>query len=113
MTSTCSSDRATPARRMVLPVVALLVALALMASACGTAAERRRSASSTCSRQASLTEAFTQLGEDFTAAHPDVKISFNFAGSNDLVAQLRTRARRPTCSPPPTRRPWRRAGGDT
>jgi molybdate transport system substrate-binding protein len=36
----------------------------------------------------SLTEAFTQLGNDFTDAHPDVKVSFNFAGSNDLVTQL-------------------------
>ena len=36
----------------------------------------------------SLTDAFTQLGEDFTAAHPGVTVTFNFAGSNDLVTQL-------------------------
>jgi molybdate transport system substrate-binding protein len=37
----------------------------------------------------SLNEAFTRLGEQFTASHPDVKFAFDFAGSQDLVAQLR------------------------
>jgi molybdate transport system substrate-binding protein len=37
---------------------------------------------------ASLTEAFTELGDEFTAAHPGVTVAFNFAGSNDLVTQL-------------------------
>ena len=90
MTSTCSSDRVTPVRRVVFPVAALLLALALMTSACGTATEAGDGQQRQLSvfAAASLTEAFTQLGEDFTAAHPDVKVSFNFAGSNDLVTQL-------------------------
>jgi molybdate transport system substrate-binding protein len=37
---------------------------------------------------ASLTDAFTKLGEQFTAAHPSVKVTFNFAGSPDLIAQI-------------------------
>ncbi len=37
---------------------------------------------------ASLTEAFTELGEQFTAAHPGVQVEFNFAGSQQLVQQL-------------------------
>jgi molybdate transport system substrate-binding protein len=37
---------------------------------------------------ASLTESFTQLGEDFEAAHPDVAVRFNFAGSQILVHQI-------------------------
>jgi molybdate transport system substrate-binding protein len=37
---------------------------------------------------ASLTDAFTQLGDQFTAAHPDVRVTFDFAGSSDLVTQL-------------------------
>jgi len=90
MTSTCSSDRVTPVRRFVLPVVAALVAFAFMTSACGTTAETGGGQQRQLGvfAAASLTEAFTQLGEDFTAAHPDVKVSFNFAGSNDLVTQL-------------------------
>ncbi|MEA5055030.1 MAG: molybdate ABC transporter substrate-binding protein [Propionicimonas sp.] len=37
---------------------------------------------------ASLTKTFTALGETFEAEHPGVTVSFNFAGSSDLVAQL-------------------------
>jgi molybdate transport system substrate-binding protein len=89
MSSTCPSGRVTP-RRFVLPVVAFLVALAAMTSACGTATQAGDGPQRQLSvfAAASLLEAFTQLGEDFTAAHPDVKLSLNFAGSNDLVTQL-------------------------
>lgn len=37
---------------------------------------------------ASLTDAFTRIGEDITAANRDVHIQFNFAGSQTLVTQL-------------------------
>lgn len=37
---------------------------------------------------ASLTQTFTDLGATFEADHPGVKVSFNFAGSSDLVAQI-------------------------
>ncbi len=37
---------------------------------------------------ASLTNAFTELGQDFETTHPGVKVSFNFAGSQTLSAQL-------------------------
>jgi molybdate transport system substrate-binding protein len=37
---------------------------------------------------ASLTESFTELGKQFEAAHPGVKVVFNFAGSQQLRAQL-------------------------
>ncbi|MFM2073345.1 MAG: hypothetical protein RLZZ623_3609 [Actinomycetota bacterium] len=36
----------------------------------------------------SLTEAFTELGSAFTTLHPDAKVTFNFAGSGDLVTQI-------------------------
>jgi molybdate transport system substrate-binding protein len=80
----------TPPRRPLTLVVALLVALALAATACGTASDTTAGQPRTLNvfAAASLTDAFTQLGGDFTAAHPDVKVSFNFAGSNDLVTQL-------------------------
>jgi len=41
---------------------------------------------------ASLTDAFTALGEEFTAAHPDITVVFSFAGSQQLVAQLQQAA---------------------
>lgn len=37
---------------------------------------------------ASLIDAFTQIGNDFTAAHPGVEVVFNFAGSNELATQI-------------------------
>ncbi len=36
----------------------------------------------------SLTDAFTAIGEAFTAEFPDVQVTFNFAGSGDLVTQI-------------------------
>jgi molybdate transport system substrate-binding protein len=37
---------------------------------------------------ASLTDAFNEIGATFEAAHPDVTVTFNFAGSQQLAQQL-------------------------
>lgn len=37
---------------------------------------------------ASLTEAFTELGDAFVEAHPDASVTFNFAASSELAAQI-------------------------
>nr|WP_231933654.1 molybdate ABC transporter substrate-binding protein [Micromonospora coxensis] len=37
---------------------------------------------------ASLTESFTTLGREFEAAHPGVRVTFNFAGSSALATQI-------------------------
>lgn len=37
---------------------------------------------------ASLTESFTRIGKDFEAAHPGVRVKFNFAGSSALAQQI-------------------------
>lgn len=37
---------------------------------------------------ASLTEAFTEIGAQFAAAHPAAEVVFNFAGSNQLATQI-------------------------
>jgi molybdate transport system substrate-binding protein len=36
----------------------------------------------------SLTEAFTEMATAFKAANPDAQVTFNFAGSGDLVTQI-------------------------
>ncbi|MGW6201867.1 molybdate ABC transporter substrate-binding protein [Kribbella sp. NPDC055110] len=41
---------------------------------------------------ASLTGTFTQLGKDFEAAHPGVKVTFSFAGSSALAKQINSGA---------------------
>src|SRR5260370_6238295 len=37
---------------------------------------------------ASLTGTFTQIGKDFEAAHPGVKVTFSFGASSTLAAQI-------------------------
>ena len=37
---------------------------------------------------ASLIDSFTAIGQKFEAANPGTKVTFNFAGSNDLAAQI-------------------------
>ncbi len=37
---------------------------------------------------ASLTDAFSMVGEQFSAAHPGTQVTFNFAGSQQLAQQL-------------------------
>jgi molybdate transport system substrate-binding protein len=41
---------------------------------------------------ASLSGAFTELGDEFMAAHPDATVTFNFAGSSELARQVLERA---------------------
>jgi molybdate transport system substrate-binding protein len=73
------------------PLAALLLALALLATACGG----DRDGGSGGGRPelkvfaaASLTAAFGELGERFTAAN-GTKVTFNFAGSQALATQIR------------------------
>jgi molybdate transport system substrate-binding protein len=37
---------------------------------------------------ASLTDVFTELGDTFTARHPDLDVTFNFAASSELATQI-------------------------
>jgi molybdate transport system substrate-binding protein len=80
-------------------VAAVLTAAAAVAvAACGS--DEAPAASSTAGLSgtvnvfaaASLTGAFTQLGKDFEAAHPGVKVVFNFAGSSALAQQINSGA---------------------
>jgi len=80
-------------RRTAVAVMAALAALAL--TSCGddaspSAAPSSAGLSGTVNvfAAASLTGTFTQLGKDFEAAHPGVKVVFNFAGSSALATQI-------------------------
>lgn len=75
---------------------ALLAAAVLGIAACGgesSTTESPAPSEITVFAAASLTEAFTEMGESFSAAHSDVTVTFNFAGSNDLVTQMQQGAR--------------------
>ena len=77
---------------------ALTAVAALTLAACGSEDKPAASPTSSSSQAlsgtinvfaaASLTGTFTQLGKDFEAAHPGVKVVFNFAGSSALAQQI-------------------------
>ncbi len=70
----------------------LLIGLVLASSA-GCARPARAQKTLTVFAAASLTESFTEIGKQFEAANPGVKVTFNFAGSQQLRAQLDQGAR--------------------
>jgi molybdate transport system substrate-binding protein len=77
-------------RRTVAATLTAVAALTL--AACGSD-EKPASASALSGTinvfaAASLTGTFTQLGKDFEAAHPGVRVVFNFAGSSALAQQI-------------------------
>lgn len=83
----------TSARRAIL---AGLIALALAAlPGCGGNPSTRGDADGaevtgtvTVFAAASLTESFTRIGKDFEAANPGARVTFSFAGSTTLAAQI-------------------------
>jgi molybdate transport system substrate-binding protein len=94
-------------RRTVATTLTVVVALGLAGCGDDTPADSSPSASSPSAGSssaaavsgtvnvfaaASLTGTFTQLGKDFEAAHPGVKVVFNFAGSSALATQINSGA---------------------
>lgn len=67
-------------------LLALTLAIVAAGAACGD--DDGDSSEVTVFAAASLTDAFTQLGDAFHAANPDAGATFNFAGSQDLRVQL-------------------------
>lgn len=83
-------------RRAAAPVAAALVAVALLAGCGGDSAEGTSTAASspalsgriTVLAAASLTESFTELGEQFEAAHPGTDVVLGFGPSSGLATQI-------------------------
>lgn len=76
---------------------ALAVAAALALASCGGTAPEDGPAGTgddglqgglTVFAAASLTDTFTELGDAFSAVHPDVDVTFNFGGSSGLAEQI-------------------------
>jgi molybdate transport system substrate-binding protein len=66
--------------------ILLLVLTSLVLGAC--AAPSNSPATLTVYAAASLTDAFTEIGESFEAEHPGMAVVFNFAGSQNLRTQI-------------------------
>jgi len=80
MLSACGGDDADP--------TATSPAGATTASVAAESPEAALTGKITVFAAASLTDAFTQIGEDLKADNPGLEIEFNFAGSQSLVTQL-------------------------
>jgi molybdate transport system substrate-binding protein len=67
-----------------------VVAAGLVGAACVSADEATDGgrAELTVFAASSLTDAFSELGDAFMAAHPDETVTFNFASSSQLVVQI-------------------------
>ena len=89
-------------RPAVLALVAAALTVSLGTAACGgstgsasgatsggsSSSSSGLSGSITVLAAASLKKTFTRIGADFEKAHPGTKVTFSFAGSSDLVAQI-------------------------
>lgn len=76
----------------VLSIVAA-AALTLSLAGCGSDDDEKDSTKTlTVFAAASLTGTFTELGKQFEASHPGVKVNFSFGGSSDLVTQIQSGA---------------------
>src|SRR6266545_3042139 len=78
---------------------ALLAVVALLATGCGGNNSSSGGSSGSGSpteikvfAAASLTAAFNKIGQDYTAANPSTKVTFNFAGSQALATQIQQSA---------------------
>jgi molybdate transport system substrate-binding protein len=74
-------------RTTLLPVLAAGLA-SIFGAGCGGGSGASSTNSIVVFAASSLTEAFNEVGEAFIAQHPDATVTFNFAGSSELVAQL-------------------------
>ncbi|MBC7876650.1 MAG: molybdate ABC transporter substrate-binding protein [Anaerolineales bacterium] len=68
--------------------LSMILLLALFIVGCAPASSTPVSRTLTVFAAASLTDAFTEIGANFDAAHPDVTTTFNFAGSQALRTQI-------------------------
>src|SRR5215472_11666843 len=80
-----------------IAILAVLLLLVGTLSACGSSTTAGSSTPTATSAPpvtlnvfaaASLTNAFKEIGQKFQTAHPNVTVTFNFAGSNALATQI-------------------------
>ncbi len=76
-------------------LVSALAALGVLVASCGSDDDGSGSAAAapvsgevTVFAAASLTDAFTEIGDAFMIEYPDVAVRFNFAASSELVTQI-------------------------
>ncbi len=77
-----------PRRSVRLGLIAGSALLTFTATGCSSTSSSDAT-TITVAAAASLTDVFAEVGEAFTATHPDVDVTFTFAGSSTLAEQIR------------------------
>jgi len=72
-------------RAVLLPLIG---AVAVLVGSCSSSSAPAETGELTVFAASSLKDSFTAIGAQFEAAHPGVKVTFNFAGSGDLATQI-------------------------
>jgi molybdate transport system substrate-binding protein len=80
--------RSSGSRKLLTFVLALLGALALLAPAASAAPSAQTTVELNVFAAASLNDAFKEIARTFERANPGVKVVYNFAGSQQLAAQI-------------------------
>jgi molybdate transport system substrate-binding protein len=75
-------------RNLFAPLLAVCLVLAAACSSSSHSSSSSGNVTLNVPAAASLMASFTALGKDFEAANPNVKVVFNFAGSNTLAQQI-------------------------
>jgi molybdate transport system substrate-binding protein len=68
--------------------MAAVIVVGFVGASCGSEDTEPASGDLTVFAAASLSAAFTEIGEAFMSEHPDVAVTFNFAASSELVTQI-------------------------
>ena len=68
--------------------ISIVILLILVLGACSTVSSNPEPRTLTVYAAASLTEAFTEMGDAFEASHTGVSLTFNFGGSQNLRTQI-------------------------
>lgn len=68
--------------------ILIFLVLLLLLSACMSSSGNTTLHTLSVFAAASLTDAFTEIGSAFEASHPDVRITFNYGGSQNLRTQI-------------------------
>jgi molybdate transport system substrate-binding protein len=68
--------------------ISIVILLILVLGACSTVSSNPAPRTLTVYAAASLTEAFTEMGDAFEASHTGVSLTFNFGGSQNLRTQI-------------------------
>ncbi len=75
-------------RRTSRLLAATVAVFGFFGASCGSDSKSAASGDIVVFAASSLTEAFTEIGAAFKVDNPDVNVTFNFAGSGDLVTQI-------------------------